>query len=327
MPSAALLTPRTPGAIAIIQIDGDIDAALATLGIDPLAIGDRKLTDLCGIDRGIAVRWSETCVQLLPHGGPSVVSGLLKAIESKGISVSADRSSFPEAEDETEALTMRAISLAASPAAVSRLLKQPDAWRSWDGQSPTVDDVDRHTVILNRLIDPPTVVAIGRPNIGKSALLNAMTGERVALVADQIGVTRDHVGVSLRLGSGAEAVEIRWIDTPGLDETVPSDALDDAITESAISAIRAADCVVLCADACSGIVDRESLPIEAGTPIHRIGLRCDLGPCGGCDVETSAVTGQGLADLARFLKDSLFPAESIDWPGPWRFDRDLKPGR
>ena len=327
MPSAALLTPRTPGAIAIIQIDGDVDAALATLGVDPLAIGERKLTDLCGIDRGIAVRWSETCVQLLPHGGPSVVSGLLETIESKGISVSADRSSFPEAEDDTEALALRAISPVASPAAVSRLLKQPDAWRSWDGQSPTPAEVDRHSVILNRLIDPPTIVAVGRPNIGKSALLNAMAGERVALVADEPGVTRDHVGVLLRLGSGAEAVEVRWIDTPGLSEAVPSGALDHAITESAISAIRAADCFVLCADAGSGFIDPESLPIKTGTPIHRIGLRCDLGPCGDCDVETSVVTGQGLADLARFLKESLFPAESIDWPGPWRFDRDLKPGR
>lgn len=317
---ATLVTPRTPGAIAIIQIDGDVDAALVLLGIEPLGNGQRRLCDLCGVDRGVVVRWSASCAQLMPHGGPSVVSGLLGAIESRGIIVGSGDPVWSGAENDIEARALNAVARAASPAAISRLLDQPSRWSAWDRVTPTKAEVGSHSMILNRLLVPPTIVAIGRPNIGKSALVNALTGRHVALVADEPGVTRDHVGVSLRLGVGEDAVEVRWVDTPGIGDATPRDELERAALESAYGVIRGADCVALCGDADSGFVDIENISIPRGAPLIRVGLRCDLGPTPGVDVQTSALTGQGLLELAGVLRSGLFLPDSMAWKGPWRFD-------
>ncbi len=66
-------------------------------------------------------------------------------------------------------------------------------------KNPASEARDR---VLRRLIDPPLVVAIGPPNIGKSSLLNALAGRSVALVADEAGTTRDHVGGDAGISQG-----------------------------------------------------------------------------------------------------------------------------
>jgi len=322
---ATLLTSRTPGPIAIIQIDGDIGGAFSLLGIVPPSIGEQRLSDLCGIDRGIVVWWTEDCAQLMPHGGAAVVGALLGEFESRGIPIGDAPDRWPEADDPVSAIALRTCARAASPAAIPRLLAQPSRWSVWDGASPSPVEVERHSVALGRLIEPPSVVAVGRPNIGKSALVNALSGRRVALEVDEPGVTRDHVGVALRFGSGLDAVEVRWIDTPGLDGLEPREELEQAAQTSASSAIRQADCVALCADAGSGFIDTESLPKREDAPILRVGLRCDLGEVPGADVLTSALTGAGLGPLAFRLRSMLFPQESLEWSGPWRFDPSLRP--
>ena len=46
----------------------------------------------------------------------------------------------------------------------------------------------------------PKVVIVGRPNVGKSSLLNWLAGRRISIVDDQAGVTRDRVGALVQLG-------------------------------------------------------------------------------------------------------------------------------
>ena len=56
----------------------------------------------------------------------------------------------------------------------------------------------------------PTVIIIGRPNVGKSTLFNRLVGKKLALVDDQPGVTRDR-----RLGDAVIAgMEFTVVDTP-----------------------------------------------------------------------------------------------------------------
>jgi len=318
---ARLVTPRVPGAIAVIQIDGDADAALQAIGAEPLPVGERRLADLCGVDRGLLVRWSAECVQLMPHGGPAVVDGLLAQLEARGVPISNDPISdepvaWPETDDPIEALALEAIARAASPAAVPRLLVQTERWNRGANEAA----IERHSVILNRLIEAPAVVAIGRPNIGKSALCNALAGSTIALVADEPGVTRDHVGVAIRLGEGPGAVVLRWIDTPGLTPGAAKDGLDLAAQEAAMASIERADAVVSGADHQSGFIESSGLPISSNVPILRVGLRSDLGPVAGAEVSTSALTGDGIDTLAAKLREAVFPAASMDWDGPWRFD-------
>ena len=59
----------------------------------------------------------------------------------------------------------------------------------------------------------PQVVIVGRPNVGKSCLLNWLAGRRIAIVDDKAGVTRDRVAHCLR---GADARFFELIDTGGI---------------------------------------------------------------------------------------------------------------
>jgi GTP-binding protein len=59
-----------------------------------------------------------------------------------------------------------------------------------------------------------TIAIIGRPNVGKSTLFNRLVGQKLALVDDQPGVTRDRREGAGKLGD----LEFTLIDTAGLDE-------------------------------------------------------------------------------------------------------------
>src|SRR5579872_5986789 len=74
----------------------------------------------------------------------------------------------------------------------------------------------------------PTVVIVGRPNVGKSTLFNRITGQRRAIVGDEPGITRDRIQ-----GRGSyEGRRFEVIDTGGIvvqdDDYIPSQILKQA---------------------------------------------------------------------------------------------------
>src|SRR5208283_272444 len=94
----------------------------------------------------------------------------------------------------------------------------------------------------------PTVVIVGRPNVGKSTLFNRITGERRAIVGDEPGITRDRIyGFAEHLGRPFEV-----IDTGGIvvddREYIPGQILRQAET-----ALRTATCIILLTDGRAGI--------------------------------------------------------------------------
>ena len=94
----------------------------------------------------------------------------------------------------------------------------------------------------------PTVVIVGRPNVGKSTLFNRLVGRREALVDDSPGVTRDR-----REGEGHLAdLTFRVVDTAGLEEAF-DDSLPARMRRQTEAAIDAADVVLLVVDARAGI--------------------------------------------------------------------------
>ena len=204
-----LVTPsQGSGAIAVFELCGasgaEIDHAIAVVTGDagPVGVGVMPLRDLAGVDRGIVARWSEGCCHLMAHGGPAVIKALGEELTSRGfLSVEGATPDgagleWPEAGTEVERRMLGALARAASPLAVDLLLAQPGKWgtRSLEVE-PTVRDR-----LLRRLIDPPLVAAVGRANVGKSSLLNALAGRQVAAVADEAGTTVDHVGVMIDFG-------------------------------------------------------------------------------------------------------------------------------
>ncbi|HWL44590.1 MAG TPA: ribosome biogenesis GTPase Der [Ilumatobacter sp.] len=95
----------------------------------------------------------------------------------------------------------------------------------------------------------PTVVVVGRPNVGKSTLFNRVIGEQAAIVEDRPGITRDRKELEAEwLG-----VPFRIIDTGGW---MPKGSdLDDKVSRQVEAAVTEADLVLFVVDASVGIVD------------------------------------------------------------------------
>src|SRR5687768_6857690 len=86
------------------------------------------------------------------------------------------------------------------------------------------------------------VALVGRPNVGKSSLMNAMIGEKLSIVTPRAQTTRDKV-MGIYTSDGAQIV---FVDTPGLLE--PSYALHRSMLETALEAVRDSDLVLLLLD-------------------------------------------------------------------------------
>src|SRR5579875_3337073 len=98
-----------------------------------------------------------------------------------------------------------------------------------------------------------TVAIIGRPNVGKSTLFNRLVGQRLALVHDLPGVTRDRREGEAALGD----LRFRVIDTAGLDEADPG-SLGARMQAQTERALDEADVALFLIDAREGVtpVDR-----------------------------------------------------------------------
>ncbi len=93
----------------------------------------------------------------------------------------------------------------------------------------------------------PTIAIVGRPNVGKSTLFNALTKTRDALVADQPGLTRDR-----KFGQGRIGGSHYWlVDTGGLGEK--GDAIVERISQQALLAVQEADSVLFLVDGQTGL--------------------------------------------------------------------------
>jgi small GTP-binding protein len=316
-----LLTPNTAGgaAIAIIQITGNIDAALQAMAQSALSGGSFQVRNLAGIDRAVLARWSDTCLHLMPHGGTAVLHELGQWLEYSGIiktdhtlSLADLRHAYPEATSDVQALMLWTLSRAASPAAVDLLLAQPALWEHRDWSQPRTSDESHRDSVLMRLIHPPLVVIVGEPNVGKSRLLNALAGHTVSIVSDQAGTTRDHVGV-LAL---CDNVAVRLVDTPGARFT--TDAIEAHAQAISRRLIQHADLVLSCSDGAHPFVD--GLDLSAGTRVLRVGTKFDIyGNHPRADLTISAATGHGLPELAAAISQMLIPAQARQSPSPWRF--------
>lgn len=110
----------------------------------------------------------------------------------------------------------------------------------------------------------PTVAIVGRPNVGKSTLINRISGRKVAIVDDMPGVTRD------KLYADCEwcGKEFTLIDTGGIDES--ADDISLAVKRGALEAAELADAVIFVTDIKSGILagDREIADILRKSKKH-----------------------------------------------------------
>ena len=120
----------------------------------------------------------------------------------------------------------------------------------------------------------PVVAIVGRPNVGKSTLFNKLTGERIAIVDNTPGVTRDRIyGDCEWLG-----YNFLLIDTGGIEPKY-DDIILSQMRRQAQLAIDSADVIILVTDMRTGVVatDHEvaSMLQKSGKPIVLCVNKCD----------------------------------------------------
>jgi GTP-binding protein len=171
----------------------------------------------------------------------------------------------------------------------------------------------------------PVVAVVGRPNVGKSSLVNRILGRREAIVEASPGVTRDR-----------RAAEAEWrgrrfeiVDTGGLEPG--QRGLEADVAEQARLAMAAADLILLVVDATVGTMKDDDVLAaslrRSGKPVLVVANKVDdardepaasafYGLGLGEPLAVSALHGRGSGDLLDVLLEHL-PAESTETPPAW----------
>jgi GTPase len=158
-----------------------------------------------------------------------------------------------------------------------------------------------------------TVAIVGRPNVGKSTLFNRLVGQKLALVDDRPGVTRDRREGDARLGP----LSFRIIDTAGLEEAEEG-SLMRRMRDQTEAAIAEADVILFLMDARAGVLPADQPFVElvrrSGKPVVLVANKAEggAGTAGAYDafslglgepVAFSAEHGEGIGELF----DALLP--------------------
>jgi len=160
-----------------------------------------------------------------------------------------------------------------------------------------------------------TIAIIGRPNVGKSTLFNRLVGQKLALVDDEPGVTRDRREGQARLGD----LEFTVIDTAGLDEGAKG-SLTARMQEQTETAIKLADALMFVIDARVGLTPTDrafaDFARRANKPVLLLANKSEgkQGEAGAMEayalglsdpIAISAEHGEGLGDLYDALRELL----------------------
>jgi GTP-binding protein len=202
-------------------------------------------------------------------------------------------------------------------------MSESDSDGTWVDESDweLSDEPDNLAAELEEEFAPPPVVAVvGRPNVGKSTLVNRILGRREAVVQDIPGVTRDRVSYDANWLGRRFVVQ----DTGGWEPDAKG--LQQLVAEQAAVAMRTADAIILVVDAVVGATTADEAAAKrlqrAGKPVFLAANKVDserveaeaaaLWSLGlGQPHSISAIHGRGVADLLDTVLEALPEASQV----------------
>lgn len=330
-PYVARLTPAGTGAVATILFAGplelldrgDTSSGFAprngrSMSSQPI---NRILFGTWGTDPGedvVVCRVAEDEVEIHCHGGMAAVQRILEDLTARGCTIvegaTATQSRLPLFLLEWEqalarTMTERTAHLLLAqkdvlPAAVQACLNTPSS-----AQLSNLDQWLNNSRLGLHLTSPWQVVLTGKPNVGKSSLMNALLGYQRSIVYDQPGTTRDVV-------TGTTAIAgwpIHLSDTAGLRDT--EEQLEREGVRRARATLKTADLVLLILDQSAPFTPEDLRLIEELPASLLVANKGDLPPAwDGTQLPrppltVSASTGTGLDELMRAMITHLVPTE------------------
>lgn len=215
-------------------------------------------------------------------------------------------------------------------ATIEATLDQPEYY-SLDGFREELKELlDRHLSVIAKLIrsadngrlisEGIQTVILGKPNVGKSSLMNALLGEDRAIVTNIAGTTRDTLSEEIRMNG----ITLIVVDTAGIRET--SDPVEQIGVSKAHEKAHTADLILYVADASAPLDEGDEqilrtyregklLTILNKSDLTRVTNEQDvkalLGRCG-CEAEVisvSATEGYGMTELENAISSMFFKGE------------------
>ncbi len=166
-----------------------------------------------------------------------------------------------------------------------------------------IDDILRHSKKTQFIRDGVKTVIIGRPNVGKSSLLNALLDEERAIVSDIEGTTRDTIDAYINLSG----VTLHLIDTAGIRNAL--DTIEKIGVERSRKALKDAELVLMVLDLSKPLTKEDEILLDETKHHERIiiGNKKDLPRALKMEnlVEISSLEKSGLKELEQIILQKL----------------------
>lgn len=326
-----LLTGTSRAAVASLLVDGreagrvvgELFHAASRRPLDDYATGQivygRWQTSDCG-EEIVVCRRAVDRVEIHCHGGRAAAGAIIASLVEHGCReiawqewirqsvadpIAADaRIALAAAPTERSAMILldqhagalrravAAITGAVAAGEVARAVERIDALQKWSA-------LGRH------LVEPWKIVLAGRPNVGKSSLINALLGYQRAIVHAAPGTTRDVVTAA----TAVDGWPIELADTAGL--RAGGEPLESAGMRLARDVLRAADLVVMVFDNSQPWSRDDEALLRERPDALRVFNKCDLAAGDGQGerrgIRTSAIRGDGMDRLTRAIAERLVP--------------------
>lgn len=317
-PTVELLTGAGRSAIAVLRVTGDLARLEEAPPLFRAAHGrplcQQPVNVLCFGSWGAApaedvvlARTSEQSLEVSCHGGIAAIQRIQKSLVERGF-VPHEVALEGVWSMVTQARTQRAadILLEQTTGLGDRELTRLESLTG-EARKSGVAAMQSWLPLVQHLTSPWEVVLCGRPNVGKSSLMNAIAGFTRSIVSAEAGTTRDLV----TLDTAIEGWPVRLTDSAGIRDTVHP--IEQEGVRRTRAALAQADLAIMLWDASQLPNPEDYELLELATRRLVVLHKSDLPPATGVawppgSLAVSSQSGQGVGELLRRIAQHLVPA-------------------